>query len=396
MTGFILCDTPLRESLLPFTYIRPIADCRTGILTIREKWEYRLKQPVITEGAAYLRNALSPQLPESETFYWINGALLPDDGIVEALLDLKPGEGLFSESIWLADHRTNRDNTVQSPLITRVYDKPVLLLRHPWDFCQLNDEQIRKDFLLITAGRTTIKPDPHTVLIQPDQVFIEAGARVQSATLNASTGPIYIGENAEIMEGAHIRGPFALGAGAVVKMGATIYGATTLGPGSVGGGEIKNSVFFGYSNKAHEGYLGDAVIGEWCNLGAGTTCSNLKNNLSPVMVWDEQGQASLPAGLKCGLLMGDFSRTGIQTTFNTGSLVGVSTHVFGAGMPPTYLSSFLWTGKDGSREYRLGKAISDARAWKGLKGALLSSREEAVLTDVFKQTSSYRKSILNT
>jgi UDP-N-acetylglucosamine diphosphorylase/glucosamine-1-phosphate N-acetyltransferase len=216
-----------------------------------------------------------------------------------------------------------------------------------------------------------------------EHIFLEPGAVVNHSILNASTGPIYIGRNAEVMEGCLIRGPFALGEAGVLKMGAKIYGATSLGPGCVGGGEIKNVVMFGYSNKGHEGYLGDAVLGEWCNLGGNTTCSNLKNNGSIVKVWLEARNEAFPAGRKCGLIMGDYSRCGIGTMFNTGTVVGVSSNIFGGDFQPKFVPSFAW-GVQG--KYRLAEALKDAGVWMQFKGQTLGEAEERLLTAVYQST----------
>jgi UDP-N-acetylglucosamine diphosphorylase / glucose-1-phosphate thymidylyltransferase / UDP-N-acetylgalactosamine diphosphorylase / glucosamine-1-phosphate N-acetyltransferase / galactosamine-1-phosphate N-acetyltransferase len=295
-------------------------------------------------------------------------------------------------------------------------------IRHPWHIFELNGLAIRNDFALVTKGRQS-QPIPPSVQIigSPLHIFIEEGATISHSILNAATGPIYIGKNTEIMEGAMIRGPFALCEGSVVKMGATIYGATTVGPYSTVGGEIKNSVIFGYSNKAHHGYLGDSVIGEWCNLGAGTSNSNLKNNAGPVKVWDEAGRQFASAGLKCGLLMGDYSRSAINTSFNTGTVVGVCCNVFGDGLTPKYIPSFSWgVGKsrggnvtsgdedvasgsgepaaggpalvDGNRasaasRYEWEKALRDIANWKKLKNQSLRDDEIQNLKLIFERSS---------
>lgn len=256
-------------------------------------------------------------------------------------------------------------------------------IRYPWDIVKMNDSELRKDFEAITSGRQS-KAIPKSVqAISPKNIFIEEGAQLQHCILNASTGPIYIGKDTEIMEGAIIRGPFALCEGSVVRMGAKIYGATTIGPHSVVGGEIKNSVIFGYSNKSHDGYLGDSVIGEWCNLGAGTSNSNLKNTAKEVKMWDAESQSYVNAGLKCGLFMGDYSRTAINCSFNTGTIVGVCVHVFGEGLLPKYFPDFTWGCKE--EKYAFPKAIRDIENWKKLKGQLLTPKEKQTLKHIFDQ-----------
>lgn len=256
-------------------------------------------------------------------------------------------------------------------------------IRYPWDIVQLNDSELRKDFEAITAGRKS-KAIPKSVqAIAPKNIFIEEDADLQYCILNASEGPIYIGRDTKIMEGTVIRGPFALCEGSVVKMRTAIYGATTIGPYSVVGGEIKNSVFFGYSNKVHDGYLGDSVIGEWCNLGAGTCNSNIQNNAQEIQMWDAPSQSYVNAGLKCGLFMGDYSRSAINSSFNTGTIVGVCSNVFGEGLLPNYIPDFSWGCKD--EKYVFNKALRDVENWKKLKGKSLTKGERQTLKEIFDQ-----------
>lgn len=388
MAGFTLWDPPSRESLFPFTYTRPVSECRTGILTIREKWELLLGTPVSHAENTGDRDLFPGGIAGRIS---INGSVIPDEGLVAAVSGLAPGESLYCAGTLVGHH--HGDNA--GPGARRSYDRPVTLVGRPWDLVRLNDQEIREDFRRLTRGRVSGAPDPASRLANPQQVFIEPGARLSCCILNAEDGPVYIGKDAVVMEGALIRGPFALGEGGIVKMGTRIYGATTIGPRSVAGGEIKNSILDAFSNKGHDGYLGDSLIGRWCNLGAGTSCSNLKNNLQPVRILDEATGAYHEVGLKCGLLMGDFSRTAVNTTFHTGSVVGVSTHVFTSAAPPSFLTSFLWAGDGGITEYELEKALTAADAWKKLKGAVLTQTERALLKRVFAQTSSYRKSFLN-
>lgn len=258
-------------------------------------------------------------------------------------------------------------------------------LTRPWHIFQLNAEALVDDFALLTAGRAS-QPIPSSVqAIAGENIFIEEGATLQHCILNASNGPIYIGKGAEVMEGSLIRGPFALCEGATVKLGTKIYGATTIGPYSLAGGEIKNSVIFGYSNKGHDGYLGDSVIGEWCNMGAGTSNSNLKNNAGEVNVWDVRTARYIPAGSKCGLLMGDYSRSAINTSFNTGTVVGVCCNVFGQGLTPKYIPSFSW-GYDNREKYQLEKALRDIASWKRFKGHTLTDAEIQNIKYIFEKS----------
>jgi UDP-N-acetylglucosamine diphosphorylase/glucosamine-1-phosphate N-acetyltransferase len=352
MDTLVLEEAPFIDDLLPFTATRHVIDIRIGILTLREKWQ-RLLTPhgitVITDdGDAKKSGTLV--LPAN---------VLPDRALVDSIL-----------RDWKKGGSTDLINTRR--------------IRYPWDIFLSNTAALVKDFDLVTAGRKSQPIPPSVQAIAPEAIFIEEGARLQHCILNASTGPIYIGRDAEIMEGSLIRGPFALCEGAVVKMGAKIYGATTVGPYSTVGGEIKNSVIFGYSNKGHDGYLGDSVIGEWCNLGAGTSNSNLKNNAGEVTIWHPASKKYISAGLKCGLLMGDYSRAAINTSFNTGTLVGVSCNVFGQGLSPRYIPDFAW-GQEGTTRYQWDLALRDIGNWKKLKKQTLTDKEILALKHIFEQ-----------
>ena len=355
MIQLVLDDTNTRQQLFPFTLTRSSADIRIGILTIRQKWERLLGIKVTVNGDGYLEAPVTDAQPVV-----FAGNIVPSKLFVEDLL-----KGSYSQEDFLK----------QSSL---------RILEHPWQIFEYNDWALREDFKLITEGRVS-QPVPAAVVCDnPENVFIEEGAKLQYCILNASAGPIYIGKNAEIMEGASIRGPFALCEGAVVKMGTRIYGATTIGPYSLVGGEIKNTILFGYSNKAHDGYLGDSVIGEWCNLGAGTSNSNIKNTASNVNVWSEASKTYISAGLKCGLLMGDYSRCSINTSFNTGTVVGACANIFGAGLTPKYIPSFSW-GIQEPAPYAIEKALQDIRNWKKLKNQLLTEKEIQRLRHIFER-----------
>ena len=255
-------------------------------------------------------------------------------------------------------------------------------IEYPWDIFQQNDWALRQDFELLTYKRKSQKISKTNKATNPSQVFMEKGAKMEHCIINASTGPVYIGKDAEVMEGCIIRGPFAMGEGACLKLGAKVYGATTLGPRCVVGGEIKNSVLFGYSNKAHDGYLGDSVIGEWCNMGAGTTNSNIKNNASDVKIWTPKGEMN--AGAKCGVMMGDYSRTAVNTAINTGTVIGVSCNVFGSGLTPKYIPNFSW-GSEGVKRYEFEKALLDIEDWKKLKGQTVTDDEKSILKYIFER-----------
>ena len=320
-----------------------------------------------------------------DVFLMIHGNVLPTAKMIKAIAKLKNGEFISVNGNAGIIFRFTKKEIIEpyrikvSKAVT-IKDK-IKALQYPWEIFQWNSEALREDFDLITRKRRSQPVSKTNTVIKASNIFIDKGAKVEHSMLNASTGPIYIGKNAEIMEGCMIRGPFALGHNAVLKMGSKVYGATSIGPFCAVGGEIKNSVLFGYSNKAHDGYLGDSVIGEWCNLGAGTSNSNLKNNAGEVRIWTPHGQMN--AGGKCGVLMGDYSRTMINTALNTGTVIGVSCNVFGAGLTPKYLSSFSW-GNDGIDRYEFDKAIADIENWKKLKGKKLSKNERSILKHIFE------------
>jgi UDP-N-acetylglucosamine diphosphorylase / glucose-1-phosphate thymidylyltransferase / UDP-N-acetylgalactosamine diphosphorylase / glucosamine-1-phosphate N-acetyltransferase / galactosamine-1-phosphate N-acetyltransferase len=345
MNPIELTDESNGRDLYPFTLTRPIHDIRVGILTIREKWERHFHREVIAGDAGH---SGIPKVPA----HWI-----PNPDLVKQV--------------------NRRDWTNSSSIEGKG-------IQYPWDIFRLNGEEIRNDFVLITRGRVSQSISHTNRVTGEDQIFLEAGARVENAILNASSGPIYIGQDAEIMEGAMIRGPFAACQGTIVKMGAAIYGATTIGPFSVVGGEIKNSVIFGNSNKAHHGYLGDSVVGEWCNLGAGSSNSNLKNNAKEIRVWNEPLKQFIPAGIKCGIFMGDYSRTAINTSINSGTVIGVCCSLFGPGLTPSHIPSFSWGFGDLSRA-DFEKAIQDIDRWKKLKNQRISDIEIRTLKPIFDQ-----------
>ncbi|SDH14926.1 putative sugar nucleotidyl transferase [Chitinophaga filiformis] len=380
--NYILFDTPARELLYPFTHTRPVAACRIGILTIREKWEYWLNAGISYLTVPHLQKKYPLKKDEAVYAVLIHGHVLPDETLVQAIQELQPGQELYKGDEPIA--KVVAGNNLDAEAVERKeYLGAVSRIRMPWDFFLLNDQAIRSDFELLTKERVSAPISDTNKVTAPERIFLEEGAVVEHSILNASTGPIYVGRNAEIMEGCLIRGALALGEKAVLKMGSKVYGATTLGPGSVGGGEIKNVVMFGHSNKGHDGYLGDAVIGEWCNLGANATASNLKNNASTVKVWMEAYNRTESAGLKCGLLMGDYSRCGIGSMLNTGTVIGVSCNIFGGSLPPKFIPSFSWGGADGLEPYRLEQAVRDAGMWMQFKGRQMEAADRQVLEALF-------------
>ena len=377
------------ENLYPFTLTRQIQDIRVGILTIREKWEKILG---ITSYDRWEddykdldRSIRLDKIEDGDTCFMIHGNLLPTRKLIKALGKLKNGEFISVNGNTGVIFRFSKKE-IQEPNKIKV-SKAITLrdeiksIQFPWNIFQLNDYAIREDFSLLTEKRRSQKISKTNKVIKPGNVFIEKGAVAEHCFLNASEGPIYIGKNSLIMEGSAIRGAFACGENAVIKMNSRIYGATTVGPYCTVGGEIKNTVLFAYSNKAHDGYIGDSVIGEWCNLGAGTTNSNIKNNASSVKVWTPKGEMN--AGQKCGVFMGDYSKTSINTSINTGTVMGVCSNIFEAGLTPKYIPNFSW-GCDGLRRYDLEKALIDIGDWKKLKGKNITENEKTILTYIFK------------
>lgn len=376
------------ENLHPFTLTRQIQDIRVGILTIREKWERMLGLTSFDKKEDDYKDLdrsvnIDEAVGESICFM-IHGNILPTPALIKAIRKLKNGEFISVNGsagiVFRFTKNEVRDRHKIKVTKAIAVEEEIKAVRYPWNIFQLNDWAIRQDFAILTKNRKSQSISKTNKTVNPSRIFIEKGAKVEHAVLNASAGPIYIGENAEVMEGSFIRGPFAMGEGACLKMGSKVYGATTLGPYSIGGGEIKNSVLSGYCNKAHDGYLGDSVIGEWCNLGAGTTNSNLKNNAGVVKVWTSTGEMN--AGKKCGVMMGDYSRTAVNTSINTGTVIGVCCNVYGMGLTPKYIPSFSW-GSEGLKRYELEKAFEDIENWKQVKRKTLSANEKKILKYIF-------------
>ncbi|HXH20345.1 MAG TPA: GlmU family protein [Chitinophagales bacterium] len=400
LPNLILFDEPeIRGNLQPFTFSRPVADIRVGILTIRQKWELAtgLRSSTVTE--PYLSKKFPVRHASVDLF--VNGSILPDDELLTELSHLKTGECLVQGPFLLAAVIEKHEGVFSAELThkkgkLKACKTEPMQVRYLWDIFSKNDKAIEQDFAALTARRKSRKPDASNRLIDSsNDIFIEEGAKVHCAMLNAGNGPIYIGRDAEVMEGAMIRGPFALCDHAVVKMGAKIYGATTVGPYSKVGGEIHNSVIFGYSNKAHDGFLGNSVIGEWCNLGADTNNSNLKNNYAPVRVWHYPSASFMNTGLQfCGLFMGDHSKCGINTMFNTGTVVGFSANVFGEGFPRNFVPSFSWGGTHGLTPYRFDKAMETAARMMERRGMQMDELDKDIWKHIFEQTEQYRKKIM--
>lgn len=385
--NLVLFDDPTtRIQLLPFTFTRPVAKMRVGILTIDEKWSKWISGQIsfLTE------DYLSAKFPvnQTEDNLLINGAVCPDENLVRALKELSKGSGLIKNGIRLA-LRTEKANLEQFEKANFIeYAGNITLIDQVWKIFQQNAAQLHVDFGLITAGRKSQGiQDKHTIRYNEENIFVEEGAYIRAAVLNAEDGPIYLGKNSVVQEGALIKGPFALCEGSHVNMGGKMRGESTIGPYSKVGGEISNSVIFGYSNKAHDGFLGNSVLGEWCNLGADTNTSNLKNNYENVKIWSYAKGGFADTGLQfCGLMMGDHSKCGINTMFNTGTVVGVSANIFGDGFPRTFIPSFAWGGASGFSTFQLTKAFDTATKVMARRNLSLDETEMNILKHIFEST----------
>jgi UDP-N-acetylglucosamine diphosphorylase/glucosamine-1-phosphate N-acetyltransferase len=388
--NYILFDGDVRTALLPFTYTRPVADIRIGILTIREKWEKQLGLTTTTITEEYLEEKFP--MVEMEQNILINASFLPTDELVASVKRLSENEAIFKGDDVIAFYTTETQEEVDFSVYKHIeFESELLQVKNTWDIFSLNDAAIQLDFDLLTKDRTS-EPIPEGVnYINKEAIFIEEGASVLFATLNASNGPIYIGKDALVMEGSLIRGPFAMCENSVVKMGAKIYGATTIGPYCTVGGEVNNAVLFGYSNKGHEGYLGNSVLGEWCNIGADTNISNLKNNYAEVKLWSYATKRFAKTGLQfCGLMMGDHSKCGINTMFNTGTVVGVSANIFGSNFPRNFIPSFSWGGASGFTTYQMNKVEEVVTVVMHRKSMVFDEREQKILAHVFEETKQFR------
>lgn len=395
--NLILFDGPNRPHLLPLTYTRPVAELRCGILTFTEKWTKWLS----VSSASFATEAyLSQKFPlnvESENLF-VLGGLAPDASLCAAIADLKKGDALTKEGQLLAFKADKAQsegflsNGDFSAFTNQEFSSSVDVVSRPWHIFSLNAKALESDFQLLTQGRTS-QPLSSTVTVIGDKnkVFLEEGAVAECSVLNTKSGSIYLAKDSEIMEGCLVRGGLALGEHSQLKMGAKIYGATTLGPHCKVGGEVNNSVFTGFSNKGHDGFIGNSVIGEWCNLGADTNNSNLKNNYAAVKLWDYPSGRFAQTGLQfCGLVMGDHAKAGINTMFNTGTVVGVSANVFGDGFPRNFIPDFAWGGAAGFTTYKLETAYEVATRVFERRGMVFDDVEKSILASVFEQTQSFR------
>jgi UDP-N-acetylglucosamine diphosphorylase/glucosamine-1-phosphate N-acetyltransferase len=388
--NYILFDSKVREALLPFTFTRPVADIRIGILTIREKWEFYLK----TTTSSLTEDYLAEKFPvvKMDQNVLLNASILPNQRLIARVKNLKAKEAVvykdeviayFSEDAHLEDDFSSYKKIE--------FTEALLRIENTWDIFSKNAQAIQTDFDLLTSGRKSAPISPTNNLINAENIFLEEGASVEYSILNASDGPIYIGKNAQVWEGSLIRGAFALCENATVKMGGKMYGATTIGPWSKVCGEVSNAVIFGYSSKGHEGYLGNAVLGEWCNIGADSNNSNLKNNYAKVRLWNYASESFEQTGLQfCGLMMGDHSKTAINTMFNTGTVIGVNCNIYVPGFPRNFVPSFSWGGASGFTEYLPKRAFEAAKVMMARRNVEFDAIEAKILEHVFELTKKWR------
>ncbi len=388
--NYVLFDESRRKNLLPLTFMRPVADIRFGIMTIREKWERHLKTTTSTLTEKYLAEKF-PLIREKANII-INGAVCPNDKLIEEINQLEPGFALIKDDTILAMCLNEEDFKAQSNAVQEIFtDVDCLQITYTWDIFDLNAKAIADDYKIITKGRKSAPIPEHVIAYSPENIFIEEGAEIFASTLNAKDGPIYIGKNVTVMEGANLRGPLALCDNSIVKMGAKIYGGTTIGPWSKVGGEVNNSVIFGYSNKAHDGFMGHSVIAEWCNIGADTNVSNLKNTYDNIKLWNYADETFIDTNLQfCGLIMGDHTKCGINTMFNTGTVVGVSANIFGSGYQRNFIPSFKWGGVSGLQTFNPAKSVEIARGMYKRRNLDFNDVEARLLENVYNLTHNYR------
>lgn len=383
--NYILFDAS-RNSLLPLTYTRPVCDIRIGVLTIREKWEKYLGEKTSTITEDYLSAKYPTE--QSEEMMLINGSICPTPKLLKAIRGLKVGQALVCQGNVVAMYKTKAQFLSEEDSTQEIeveYD--FIKINNTWDIFVLNDKALREDFELLTQNRKSAPLSSTNRVVGEQNIFVEEGAVVEFAILNAKEGPIYIGKDAEVMEGSIVRGPFAMCEHSVLKMASKIYGATTLGPYVKVGGEVSNVVIFGYSNKAHDGFIGNSVIGEWCNIGADTNASNLKNTYEEVRVWSIEKNTFVPTGQTFfGTIMGDHSKCGINTMFNTGTVIGVSSNIYGHGYQRNYIPSFAWGGTTGLKSYDMEKAIEVAEKMYQRRNVVMSQQDKEILRNVYTQT----------
>lgn len=392
--NYILFDDKSWINLLPLTFTRPVCEVRSGILTIKEKWEKFLNVKMSYLTQEYLQVKYKLKIEDENIL--INSSVIPNIELINSIQDLNINDILVKDDKVIAARIIKQDVSSfdfaeLNKYNKKDFEKDVVEINWAWDIFTLNEKNIKSDFELLTKNRKSVELSKTNNVLGVENIFLEDGAEIEFATLNATTGPIYIGKDAEIMEGSVIRGPFSLGDCSVVKMAAKIYGPTTIGPHSKVGGELNNTVIFGYTNKAHDGFLGNSVIGEWCNLGADTNNSNLKNNYTEVRLWNYETGRFINTGLQfCGLIMGDHSKCAINTMFNTGTVIGVNTNIFGEGFPRNFIPSFSWGGAHGFNVYGINKAFEVAEKVMERRNIKLDDTDKKILTEIFERTSKYR------
>ncbi|TXB65481.1 glucose-1-phosphate thymidylyltransferase [Vicingus serpentipes] len=385
-----------RIEFLPLTYTKPIALLRIGILTLEEKWvkyfEKNNVKPIISYLTESYLSKKYPFIDVKESFY-INSRYCPNPFLIDFILNnINSNEAIYDGETLIAA-KSSYEEFKDQKFYIKDYNQSFVQLKIEkiTDLFAKNEEAIKADYEFLTEGRKSQELSTTNTLVG-NNIFVEEGAKIEAAVLNSTTGPIYIGKDAEIMEGSVVRGPLAMCEGAVLKLSTKIYGATTVGPYSKVGGEVTNSIIQGYSNKGHDGFLGNSIIGEWCNLGADTNNSNLKNNYAEVKLWSYETERFKNTGLQfCGLVMGDHSKCGINTMFNTGTVVGVSANIFGSGFPRNFLPSFTWGGASGSTTYALAKVFQVAEKVMERRGVELTGFDKEILTTVFDLSDKYRK-----
>ncbi|MCU0440327.1 MAG: GlmU family protein [Raineya sp.] len=388
MANFVLFDNQTdRKNLLPLSFLRPLSLIRVGILTIQEKWEYYLQQTCSFQTEAYLSEKYPTKIDEQNYSVYINGTICPNKQLYDAILGLEEKQMLVDKKGEVIAYKTTSDINFEA-LEKIIFKDSFTKISYSFDIFGYNGEQIQEDFKLITKNRQS-QPitDPHTIVYKPENVFIEKGADLKACVLNAEKGVIYIGKNAQIQEMSVIHGNFSLCEGSVINIGGKMRGDTTIGPYSKVGGEISNSVIFGYSNKAHDGFLGNSVLAEWCNLGADTNTSNLKNNYSKVKIWNYNQEDFINTDKQfCGLTMGDYSKSGINTMFNTGTVVGISSNIFGGDFPPKFIPSFLWGSNQNNFEvFEFEKALEAAERMMQRRNIPLTEIDKKILLNVFER-----------
>ena len=387
----LLFDGPERKQLLPFTFVRPVAFLLLGIDRLIDKWEAAMNQSCGVYAESYLQEKFPPVFGALNTF--INSSYLPSSPLTDQINSLSENQCLFIHDQPVAFVTQHQSLPEDFTVFERIeFQDKVHHIAHVTDLFSLNAEVLEEDFYRLTQGRESAQLSETNRVVCAERIFLEKGAVVEHAFLNATAGPIYIGKNAEVMEGSMLRGGIALMENAVVKMGAKIYGGTTLGPFCKVGGELSNVLMLGYSNKGHDGFLGNAVIGEWCNIGAATDASNLKNSYGKLRVWNYEVESFAKTALQfCGLLMGDYSRCSIHSMFNTATVVGVCANLFGTGFPRTFLPSFSYGGAQKLSTYQFDKAMDSNDSMMKRRGKQLSEKDRKILSHVYEVSAQWRR-----